>query len=98
MGKKNKRYYAVVRGGKIGVYSEWYGEEGAEVQINGYPNALYMGFRSHKEAEAWLKQQLGNVKTSIQVETKYSEATIASHSKDSNSKGLNRVVIFEVAQ
>jgi ribonuclease HI len=94
MGKKNKRYYAVVRGGKIGIYGKWYGEEGAEAQINGYPNALYMGFRSHKEAEVWLVQQLGNTKSSLQGETKYSEAIIASQSKGSNLKKSNKVIIY----
>lgn len=49
---KNK-FYAVVRGTKPGIYNSWYGEDGAELQINGFPNALHKGFKTRTEAEEW---------------------------------------------
>ncbi len=51
-----KKYYAVVRGHDPGIYDEWYGNKGAEVQINGFQNALYKGFSSLGDAEEWLSQ------------------------------------------
>ncbi len=51
-----KKYYAVARGHKPGIYKEWYGENGAESQINGFAGALYKGFSSLKEAEVWFSE------------------------------------------
>jgi ribonuclease HI len=50
-----KKYYAVARGHKPGIYEEWYGENGAESQINAFPDALYKSFSECNEAEEWLK-------------------------------------------
>ncbi len=48
-------YYAVAAGRRPGIYNEWYGPEGAEVQVAGYAGALHRGFRTRAEAEAWLR-------------------------------------------
>jgi len=56
MGKKAKKYYAVAAGRKPGIYKQWYGEDGAEAQVRGYPKAVFKGFASLGEAEAFLKQ------------------------------------------
>ena len=49
---KNK-FYAVVRGIKPGIYDAWFGEDGAEGQVKGFPNALFKGFKTRTEAEEW---------------------------------------------
>lgn len=45
------RYYAVKRGADVGIYNTW-----AEIVplVNGYPGAVYKGFKSHEEAQAWM--------------------------------------------
>ncbi len=50
---KNK-YYAIYKGRKPGIYDEWFGAHGGETQIKGFPGAVYKGFASRREAEAWL--------------------------------------------
>lgn len=50
-----KKYYAVVRGRRPGIYSVWYGTGGAEEQIRGYAAALYRGFATRDEAGRWLE-------------------------------------------
>ena len=50
---KNKSY-AVRKGRRPGIYDEWFGALGAEAQIKGFPGAVYKGFASRAEAEAWL--------------------------------------------
>ena len=50
-----KNYYAVYRGRKPGIYTRWFGEEGAYCQVNGYPKAVFKGFATRKEAEEFLK-------------------------------------------
>jgi ribonuclease HI len=52
---KKKQYYVVVRGHEPGVYDEWLGENGAARQVQGFPGALYKGFRRRKDAVAWLR-------------------------------------------
>ncbi len=58
MNNKKKKYYAVVRGHQPGIYEEWYGDDGAQVQITDFPNALYKGFFSFEDAEAWSELQV----------------------------------------
>ena len=51
----SKKYYAVVRGRRPGIYTAWFGPDGAEAQIHGYPGARYKGFASRKEARQWIE-------------------------------------------
>ena len=48
--------YAVAKGHKPGIYAEWFGEHGAEIQVKGCAGARYKGFSSRAEAEAWLRE------------------------------------------
>jgi ribonuclease HI len=49
-----KKYYAVVKGYRPGIYNAWYGPEGAEEQVRGYAGAIYKGFAVLDEAQRWL--------------------------------------------
>jgi ribonuclease HI len=50
-----KKYYAVVRGCRPGLYNAWFGPGGAEEQVRGYAGALYKGFATLQEAKQWLE-------------------------------------------
>jgi ribonuclease HI len=50
-----KKYYAVARGLRPGIYSTWFGPGGAEEQVRGFAGALYRGFPSLTEAQRWLE-------------------------------------------
>jgi ribonuclease HI len=54
MGKSGK-YYAVAKGLKPGIYTAWFGPEGAEKQVRGFAGALYKGFASLAEAREWIE-------------------------------------------
>ena len=56
MGKKKKQYYIVVKGRKPGLYSQWFGQDGAADQVEGYPQAVYKGFHTLEDAVGWLRQ------------------------------------------
>jgi ribonuclease HI len=56
MGKRKNKYYAVAIGRKPGIYNKWYGENGAETQVKGFPNARFEGFATKKGAEEFLKE------------------------------------------
>ncbi|MCP5052438.1 MAG: ribonuclease HI [bacterium] len=51
--KSKKKYYAVFRGKVPGIYDQWFGPEGAEIQIREFPDARFKGFPSLEEAQAW---------------------------------------------
>jgi ribonuclease HI len=55
-----RKFYAVVRGRQPGIYTEWFGPAGAQVQVIGFQNARYKGFASRSEAEAFLKNGGGS--------------------------------------
>jgi ribonuclease HI len=50
-----KKYYAVLRGCRPGIYSAWYGPGGAEEQVRGFAGAIYRGFSTLDEAGRWLE-------------------------------------------
>jgi ribonuclease HI len=45
-----KKYYAVAAGRKPGIYTKWFGADGAQVQVIGFAGAIYKGFATQKEA------------------------------------------------
>lgn len=50
MGKSTKKFYAVLKGRKPGIYDAWFGLDGAHEQVDAFPGALYRGFPSFEEA------------------------------------------------
>ena len=52
---KKKKFYAVARGRRPGVYTAWFGANGAEAQVSGYPGARYKGFATRREAESFIE-------------------------------------------
>jgi ribonuclease HI len=64
---KNKSY-AIYKGRKAGIYDEWFGAHGGEAQIKGFPGAVYKGFASRGEAEAWLNKMSSTTAGKLQQE------------------------------
>jgi ribonuclease HI len=56
MNKNKKKFYAVGRGQKPGIYQEWYGENGAEIQIKEFPGARFKKFSTLAGAQEWLTE------------------------------------------
>ena len=53
---QKKKFYAVAKGRKPGIYQKWFGPDGAQVQVAQFPGAVYRGFPTREEAEAFLKK------------------------------------------
>lgn len=51
---KKKKFYAVAVGRARGIYTNWFGPGGAEEQVRGYPGAVFKGFFTRGEAEAFI--------------------------------------------
>jgi ribonuclease HI len=53
---RSKKFYAVARGRRPGIYTQWFGPDGAQAQVTGFQNARYKGFATRSEAETFLKK------------------------------------------
>jgi ribonuclease HI len=53
--KKTKKFYAVARGRNPGIYTQWFGETGAEAQVKEFVGARFKGFATLDEALQWLE-------------------------------------------
>lgn len=51
----SKKFYAVAVGRKPGIYTQWFGDAGAHAQVRGFPGAVFKGFMSRTEAEAFIR-------------------------------------------
>ncbi len=51
---KKKKYYAVAAGRRTGIYTQWFGPAGAQMQVMGVAGAVYKGFTTRGEAEAFM--------------------------------------------
>ncbi|WYP27180.1 viroplasmin family protein [Alkalihalobacillus sp. FSL W8-0930] len=51
------KYYAVKKGRKIGVFSNW---EECKVQVSGYPNAVYKSFNTYLAAKEFLNEGISS--------------------------------------
>lgn len=71
-----KKYYAVVRGVRPGIYTAWYGPEGAEAQVRGFAGALYRGFASLPEAQQWMNHPEAGPKT---TQTRLPSGKVSEH-------------------
>ena len=59
MADKKKKFYAVVLGKNPGIYTEWFGNNGAEIQVKGFAGAVFKGFPTREAAEDFMKQNAG---------------------------------------
>ncbi len=60
-----KKFYAVAVGKVPGIYTQWYGETGAEAQVRGVAGAIFKGFSTRAEAEAFYKENFGKKRKSV---------------------------------
>lgn len=90
-----KKIYAVKQGRKPGIYKEWFGPQGAEVQIKGFAGARFKGFPSREEAETWM-QEISGSGTSALHEKKASShrKTIAGATPTPLAPSGDEVVIY----
>lgn len=68
-----KKFYAIAKGRKPGIYDNW---PQAEAQVKGFPGAVFKGFASRREAEAFLKRPAYQ-RPSAKVETAQHEKPLS---------------------
>ncbi|MEA2102266.1 MAG: ribonuclease HI [Thermodesulfobacteriota bacterium] len=89
---KTKKYYAVARGHRPGIYTAWFGPDGAEMQIRGFSGARYKGFASQEEAREWIKNPtITRTRSGVRSGTKTGDATVC-YNHSSRSKPVASTV------
>jgi ribonuclease HI len=68
----SKKYYAVRKGHRTGIFTEWFGPNGAQAQVVGFPGAQYRGFPTRADAEAFLGESPAAVQKAPSVAAKRS--------------------------
>ena len=61
----NKKYYAVAVGRQPGIYTQWFGEAGAQNQVVGFQGARYKGFQTREEARDFIRDRCSGEKTRV---------------------------------
>lgn len=53
-----KKFYAVAVGNTPGIYTQWYGDNGAEAQVKGVAGAVFKGFSTREAAEDFIRKNV----------------------------------------
>jgi len=87
MARDKNRFYAVAAGRKPGIYTDWFGPKGAEVQVHGFSGARYKGFATRAEAESWLKSPASTLRP------RHARKTADPPARRPNDRG-ERILVF----
>jgi ribonuclease HI len=89
---KKKKYYAVAVGRATGIFTQWFGDGGAEKLVRGYNGAVFKGFPTLEEARAFIDANQGRPKKAPRAAKKASPSRSAA-SRPSPPK-QDRIVIY----
>jgi ribonuclease HI len=95
---KKKTYYAVARGHKPGIYDQWFGENGAQNNIDGFSNAVFKKFSTLEDATSWLKEFTGKNKFSSADSSTYSTKTGQIRSKNNDPPACLKETSFSSSE
>jgi len=76
-----KKFYAVAKGRKPGIYDTW---PDAQAQVMGFAGAVYKGFPTRTEAEAWIKKPSYGGSTGRQT-SRRPKSTVTNHASHDNT-------------
>lgn len=86
---KNK-YYAVAVGRQPGIYTQWFGDAGAQNQVVGFKGARYKGFSTREEAQGFIQDWRSGHKISVTPSQKTTSRSTATPTVNT----ADRIVIY----
>ena len=89
-----KKYYAVAVGRQPGIYTQWFGDAGAQVQVVGFQGALYKGFPTREEAKGFIRDRHSGEKISVNPSRKASTRSTATPIANPHVAPTDRIVIY----
>jgi ribonuclease HI len=72
-----QKYYAVAVGRRPGIYTQWFGDAGAQIQVAGFQGARYKGFQTREEAQGFIRDWHSGEKMSVNPSRKTSTRSAA---------------------
>ena len=89
-----KKYYAVAVGRQPGIYTQWFGDAGAQAQVVGFPGARYKGFPTLEEARVFIRGRPSGEKRSVKPSRKSDMRSTAKPSVKPDDTLADRIVIY----
>ena len=90
----SKKYYAVAVGRQPGIYTQWFGDAGAQVQVVGFPGAVYKGFATLEEARDFTRERPPGDTRSVRPSRKTRTGSAAKRSSIPDTSLADRIIIY----
>lgn len=91
---RKKKFYGVAVGRVPGVYTTWFGPDGAEVQVKGFQGAKFKSFATRAEAEAFIKNGINQNRSSSKNASRKKAATFFLPEDEAKALALKRTLVF----
>jgi ribonuclease HI len=88
-----KKYYAVAVGRRPGIYTRWFGNDGAHVQVEGFKGALYKGFETMEEARGFMQTKSSGLKAASRPKREKKARPAAAPTEPKRGAHAKRIVI-----
>lgn len=89
-----KKYYAIVVGRHPGIYTQWFGDAGAQAQVMGFQGAIYKGFSTREAAQDFIHQCRSDKGRSVSYSGHRKKRKGASSTKPSGVARADCTVIY----
>ncbi len=89
-----KKYYAVAVGRQPGIYTQWFGDDGAQSQVIGFQGARYKGFSTREEALGFIRDQRSGESMNVTPSPKKNIRSMAMPIEKPDDDLIDRVMIY----
>ena len=89
-----KKFYAVAVGRQPGIYTQWFGDAGAQNQVFGFQGARYKGFSTREEALGFIRDQRSGEQISLKPSRKKSSRSTETPTEKPDAGLADRIIIY----
>jgi ribonuclease HI len=89
-----KKYYAVAVGRQPGIYTQWFGDAGAQNQVIGFQGARYKGFSTREEALGFIRDPRSDEQMRLKPSRKKSPRSTETPVEKPDAGPVDRIIIY----
>ena len=89
-----KKYYAVAVGRQPGIYTQWFGDAGAQNQVIGFQGAQYKGFSTREEAQVFIQDRRSGEQIRLKPSRKINTRPAATPVGEPDIDLADRIIIY----
>ena len=89
-----KKYYAVAVGRRPGIYTEWFGDAGAQNQVIGFKGARYKSFTTREEALGFIRDQPSGEQIRLKPSRNKSPRSTETPGEQPDAGPADRIIIY----